>query len=262
MSDIDPRKDYWNDKYLEYWKARVDEAGQGKSQVVAGDSNTEDDSVYQRVFARHGFNPGSLLEVGCAWGRMFPLYLSYGLKVTGCDISRAMVDAARKDWAGQDGVIDIVETPAEHLPFPDQSFDNLACLATLDATYQHQAVTEFLRVTKPGARIYFTGKNDLYFADDQEAYLAEVGARGKNHPNFFTDTRRLIDLLRQQGHRVDAIYCFPRRGDFAAFNHVDNTGERFYEYLLVITRGDRHAVLPEFSDAYSKTFRELSGAHE
>jgi ubiquinone/menaquinone biosynthesis C-methylase UbiE len=171
------------------------------------------------------------------------------------------VDAARKDWAGKEGVIDIVETPAEHLPFPDQSFDNLACLATLDATYQNQAVTEFLRVTRPGARIYFTGKNDHYFADDQEAYLAEVGARGKNHPNFFTDTPRLIDLLRQQGHRVDAVYCFPRRGDFAAFNYVDNTGGRFYEYLLVITRGDRHADLPEFSDAYSKTFRELSGAH-
>ena len=257
MSAEDVRKAYWNDKYLEYWKSRVDEAGQGKSKVINGDSNTEDDGVYQRVFDTHGFNQGSLLEVGCAWGRMFPIYLGFGLNVTGSDISQAMVEAARKEWQGKEGVNAVVETPAEHLPFCDEQFDNLACLATLDATYQNQAMTEFLRVTKPGARIIITGKNDHYFQDDEEAYHAEVGARRKNHPNFFTDCKRLVRLLTDQGHVIEAAYCFPRRGDFARFNYVTTMGERFYEYLLVISRGHSYAPLSEFSDSYSRTFHEL-----
>ena len=49
MTAEDPRKAYWNEKYFEYWKSRVEEAGHGKSMIVEGDSNTEDDSVYQRV---------------------------------------------------------------------------------------------------------------------------------------------------------------------------------------------------------------------
>lgn len=258
MKKNDPRKAYWNEQYRDYWRSRVNEAGDGKSKIIDGDSNTEGDDVYEAVFSRFEFNQGSLLEVGCAWGRMFPLYLGRGLQVSGVDISQAMIEEARKDWAGKDGIIDIQESPAEELPFPDGTFDNLSCLAVLDATFQNQAVTEFLRVTKSGARIYITGKNDLYYSDDNEAYAAEVGARNKNHPNFFTDTHKLVQLLEEQGHKIEQGYYFPRRGDFAAFNFLEMEPARYYEYLLVITRGDSYSALPEFSDAYSKTFSEIN----
>ena len=94
---------------------------------------------------------------------MFPIYLAAGLKTTGSDISHAMVVAARKEWQEKEGIVDIVESPAEHLPFTDKSFDNLTCLATLDATFQDKAITEFLRVTRPGARIIFTEKMTIIF---------------------------------------------------------------------------------------------------
>lgn len=256
MSNDDPRKAYWNEQYLQYWKSRVDEAGRGKSKVIPGDSNTEDDSIYEQVFDIHAFNKGSLLEVGCAWGRMFGIYKKFGLDISGVDISQAMIEAACQVWSDKKNIKDLLESPAEHLPFPDTYFDNLACLAVLDATYQDKAITEFLRVTKPGARIYFTGKNDHYYQDDQEAYDAEVGARVKNHPNFFTDTHLLIRLLESQGHKVEKAYFFPRRGDFAAFNY-EHSPKRFYEYLLVITRGDSYQNLPEISGPFSKTFNEL-----
>ena len=258
MNRDDPRKAYWNEQYLDYWRSRVNEAGDGKSKIIEGDSNTEGDDVYEAVFGRFGFNQGNLLEVGCAWGRMFPLYLSRGLQVSGVDISQAMIDEARKGWAGKDGIIDLKESPAEELPFSDNSFDNLSCLAVLDATFQNQAVTEFLRVTRPGSRIYITGKNNHYFADDEEAYAAEIGARNKNHPNFFTDTHKFILLLEEQGHKIEQGFYFPRRGDFAAFNFEEVEPERYYEYFLVITRGDSYSHLPEFSDAYSKTFYEIT----
>jgi ubiquinone/menaquinone biosynthesis C-methylase UbiE len=257
MKKDDSRKNYWNEQYLEYWKSRVDEAGTGKSQIIPGDSNTEENSIYDGVFKTYGFNPGNLLEVGCAWGRMFPIYLSFGLEISAVDISKAMIDAASEAWQGKENIHQLLEAPAEELPFPEEQFDNLACLAVLDATYQNQAITEFLRVTKPGARIYFTGKNDHYYSDDHEAYNAEVGARQKKHPNFFTDTHLLIKLLEDQGHKLEQAFFFPRRGDFASFRY-EQMPERFYEYFLVLTRGETYVPLPVISDAYSKTFKEIS----
>lgn len=254
---VDPRKAYWNEEYMNYWKSRVDEAGVGASGVIEGDNCTEDDSVYEKVFSDYGFQSGNILEVGCAWGRMFPIYLSFGLEISGVDISKAMIEDAFKNWKGKENINQLQESPAEHLPFADNSFDNLACLAVLDATFQNQAITEFLRVTKPRAHIYLTGKNDSYYQGDKEAYNAEIGARAKNHPNFFTDTPLLIKLLEEQGHTVEKAFFFPKRGDFSAFKCEDDP-ERFYEYFLVITRGESFAPLPEISDAYSKTFKELN----
>ncbi len=253
MVEDDPRKSYWNEAYYRYWKSRVDEAGVGSSQVIQGDANTEDDDVYRALFATYGFNPGNVLEVGCAWGRMFPLYLAHGLKLSAVDISAAMVGAAKERWAGHADIESIQESPAETLPFADATFDNLACIATFDATFQDRALHEFLRVTKPGARIFFTGKNDHYHDDDRAALDAEIGARRKQHPNFFTDTRRMVGLLQAQGHSVDAVLCFPRRGDFARAAHVTPPPERFYEYMIVLTRGPVIGEFPPFSSEYSKT---------
>ncbi len=257
MNKNDPRKAYWNEQYVKYWRSRVDEAGTGESGIIEGDTNTEEDSVYESIFEHHGFNQGRLLEVGCAWGRMFPLYLKYDLEISGVDISEAMISEAKKAWNMHKNVKCLQASPAEDLPFDDEYFDNLSCIAVLDATYQDQAITEFLRVTRPGARIYFTGKNDSYYQDDKKAYDAEVGARNKNHPNFFTDTQLLIKLLEEQGHKVEESYFFPRRGDFARF-HYETKPEHFYEYLLVIKRGDNFSELPKISDTYSKTYKELN----
>jgi len=256
MAANDPRKEYWNKEYLDYWKSRVDEAGYGKSQIIDGDSNTEDDSVYETVFLKFGFNEGNILDVGCAWGRSFPLYLAHGLEPNGVDISEAMVSAAIDSWGTKENIGIIAESPAETLPFDDCCFDNLACLAVLDATFQHKAVTEFLRVTKPGAMIFITGKNNLYHQDDSEAYSAEVGARSKGHPNFFTDTALLLRLLQEQGHDILGTYFFPRRGDFAKL-HCEPTPKRFYEFFIVLQRGDSFEPLPTISDSYSLTFKEM-----
>jgi ubiquinone/menaquinone biosynthesis C-methylase UbiE len=258
MSEEDPRKQYWNDSYYRYWKSRVDEAGVGSSKVIEGDANTEGDEIYREFFERFGFNPGSVLEVGCAWGRMFPLYLEHGLRLSAVDISAAMVDAARESWLGHERIDSISESSAESLPFGDGTFDNLACIATFDATFQNRALREFLRVTRPGARIFFTGKHDHYHDDDTAALDAEAGARRKNHPNYFTDTLYMLALLKAQGHRVDALLCFPRRGDFAKADFVTGSPERFYEYLVVLTRGEACESFPEFSRAHSRTFLAAS----
>lgn len=259
MGTDDPRKEYWNKEYYLYWKSRVDEAGDGCSSVVQGDPNTTDLSIYQEIFSRNGFEAGNILDIGCAWGRMFPIYLKHNLQVTGSDISAAMINVAMETWSNDHRIRDLIEAPAEQLPFDTESFDNVACLATFDATFQDQALNEMLRVSRPGARIFFTGKNDTYFCDDDPAYKAEVGALRKGHPNYFTNTRLMLELLRNTGHQINDLLIFPRRGDFPKLNHERELLPQFYEYMIVLTRGPEHKNLPEFSSSHSCTYLKRHG---
>lgn len=265
IPSLQARKHYWDTKYLAYWKARVEEAGSGDSAVIAGDKKTEDDSVYERIFADNPFRPGSLLDVGCAWGRLFPLYLDAGLQVAGVDISAAMVAEARRCWSDQAAVLSIDEAVAEQLPFEACSFDNVVCIATFDATEQHLALAECLRVLKPGGLLMLTGKNSRYCVDDRPALEAERGARSKGHPNFFTDTPRLIADLQQCGHELRQGYYFARRGDFADFAYSDVLPAEFYEYCLIIHKGamavsvDQTGFAP-FASPYSQTYLSLHAA--
>lgn len=256
MSSQDPRKAYWNEKYLEYWRTRVAEAGEGVSSVVEGDARTEGDEIYERIFLDNPFKTGNLLDVGCAWGRMFPIYLGHNLQVSGVDISAAMIESAKEHWKGHEAVASLEESCAEQLPFENGAFDNLVCLATFDATYQDKAISEFLRVTRPGAHIYVTGKNDCYCANDAAALAAEIGARSKGHPNYFTDTKELVEELKRQGHELLATYYFVRRGDFAAMKYESEMPENFYEYFLVFERGNTYESFSTFSSPYSVTFQK------
>ena len=251
----DPRKAYWNDKYVEYWRSRVEEAGVGQSAVIAGDRQTEGDEIYEKVFEAHPFIPGRILDVGCAWGRHFPIFAKNNLKVSGIDISGSMIDAAKGEWGEHPAVDQLIESAAESTPFADGMFDNLVCLAVFDATWQDKSITEFLRVTRPGANLYITGKNTDYFDDDELAYAAELGARKKGHPNFFTETDKLVNALTSGGHELIDYYLFPRRGDFSEFSFTRSLDSPYYEFFLVIRRGAEATEVTSISDEYSRTWR-------
>lgn len=257
MTDIDPRKRYWDETYLAYWRARVEEAAEkGASGVVKGDAKTEDDDVIREVLRRTPPEPGTVLDVGCAWGRMFPLYHELGLVASGADISSAMIAAAKEEWAGKASVARLVESEAEQLPFATGEFDNVVCLATFDATYQHRALAELLRVLRPRGLLYLSGKNTRYAEDDDLALKAEIGARRKGHPNYFTDVAAMLAQAVDAGHKVERAYYFARRGDFAQFEFAATAPERFYEYLVVIRRGANPSAFQPFADKYSVTFRK------
>ncbi len=256
----DDRKQYWNQSYLDYWKSRVDEStgSDRESGIVSGDLKTEGDEVYEDIFAKHPPHPGTILDVGCAWGRMFPVFKKLGLKITGIDISKAMIDQAKKDFGNDPAVELMLETEAESLGmFKDNQFDNVACLAVFDALYQNKALAEFLRVLKMDGYLYLTGKNDNYPDDDDPAYRAEVGARGKNHPNYFTDAPKMIEMIKEQGHTILGTYFYERRGDFGSMKAVTTMPAKFYEYFIVVQKKAPHEAFEPFSDAFSKTFKRL-----
>jgi SAM-dependent methyltransferase len=93
---------------------------------------------------------GRYLEIGTGTGAdALELASRFGVDVVGVDVSRTMIEEARRRGLRETHVVD-----AESLPFEDAAFDG--CWA--DRTFQHladpeAALAQMVRVAKPGGRV-------------------------------------------------------------------------------------------------------------
>ncbi len=142
-----------------------------------------------------------------------------------------MILEARKRWGMQ--LEDCQEAVAEHLPYQDAFFDQIVCWGVFDACFQSQALSEMARVLKTDGQLLVTGKNDNYCDDDELAYTAEVNARAKGHPNFFTNFPKLLLSLVELGLKSEKNFYFERRGDLSDNRHMLIPPPHFYEYVLI-----------------------------
>jgi len=91
-----------------------------------------------------------VLDVGTGTGHFAFDLARRGLKVTGADISGAMLDVARGKGEG----VDLVTADAGELPFADSSFDLALSVTTLEFVSRSEKVlSEMWRVTCPGGRM-------------------------------------------------------------------------------------------------------------
>lgn len=99
-------------------------------------------------------------------------------RIVGLDINHAMVEQAR------DAVDEMVISPAETMPFDDDTFDLIVCRQGIQFMDLQPALEEFVRVLKPGGRMVSI---DLaaYGADDREEYFEILRLRNPARRNFF-----------------------------------------------------------------------------
>ncbi len=112
---------------------------------------------------------GRILEVGVGTGLSLPDY-GGGTRVVGIDISRSMLNKARKrvetQHLAQVEALDVMD--AEHLNLPDASFDVVVAQYVVTAIPDpEKALNEFARVVRPGGQIILTTRIG-----------AETGVRG------------------------------------------------------------------------------------
>ena len=69
----------------------------------------------------------TVLDVPFGTGRFAATYLAAGLRVTGVDISKDMLEEAKRNLEGNISNFELRVAPAEKLPFADGSFDYLIC---------------------------------------------------------------------------------------------------------------------------------------
>src|SRR4051794_29453230 len=102
--------------------------------------------------------------------------------VIGADLSRKMLDSAAYKLGG-DHRVTLIWTPAEHLPFADNTFDVVTCLEALEFMVSVEAaLRELMRVLRPGGLLFTTNRIHTRlmpgktFTDDQmQALLESLG---------------------------------------------------------------------------------------
>jgi ubiquinone/menaquinone biosynthesis C-methylase UbiE len=128
-------------------------------------------SLYD-ILDEYGFKPGlSVLDVACGTGLASEPLAKRGLKITGLDMSEAMLDKARIRLKEAR----LVVGDAEKLAFPDHSFDAVVCGQAIHWMDQGKALSEMTRVTKAGGRVAIWVKKMV--VDEPLRKLREDAAR-------------------------------------------------------------------------------------
>lgn len=255
MQENTNNKTYW-EEYVSYWENKVSDANIKED---AKDKTSTDNMMAYQVSRLNLKESDAFLDYGCGSGRYYRYYCQQcksGKNYNGVDISRTALDHALTIY---DDLMEkqLRETDGVTIPYEDNTFDKICCYGVFDACDQEHILTELIRVLKIGGVLFLTGKNDNYCDDDDEAYVAEVNARKKKHPNSFTDVFNMMEQLKKNGLEIDEQFFFERRGDVQKnkfFTEVDNT--KFYEWQLLIKKASSVSVsFDKFSDMYSKTFK-------
>lgn len=97
-----------------------------------------------------------ILDVACGLGRLLEASQEFGPELYGFDISDVAVEKAKKILPNAH----IQTANAEEMPYPDNTFDNVTCLGSLERMLDlDRVLQEIKRVAKPDAKILFLVRN-------------------------------------------------------------------------------------------------------
>lgn len=254
----DKRQKYWENNYLQYWKDRV----KSENTLSKRDSLPPDANIYKHFYKEIVSaleKKGNMLDVGTGFGRFLSLFKKDFLnKVWATDISQQMIMYCRKMYP--DLKKHFFAAPAEKQPFTKKYFSFINVWATFDAVYQEKALKHFCELLDNNGFLLLTGKHCNYYDTDKKALEAEINARRKGHPNYFTDAKKLIFILERNGFKILHRYFFKKRGDFSKLKYVNKMPEKFYEYAIIVrkTKNKLYRKFPKFSYKFSKTFKRVT----
>jgi ubiquinone/menaquinone biosynthesis C-methylase UbiE len=144
---------------------------------------------------------GRVLEIGVGTGLSF-LHYPPDVELAGVEPSPHMLKRARRRAAELGRKVELVEAPAEQLPFADDSFDTVVSLTVLCTVSDAQrTLGEIRRVLRPGGRFVFlehVRSDDAQLARRQDRWERPWGwIAGGCHPN-----RRTLETIDAAGFQI------------------------------------------------------------
>ena len=227
----------FNESYTKYWKSSIKKSVDGT--IIAGSQQVKEIADFLQISKKN-----SILDLGCSFGRMHKVLSNFGENIYGIDVDKFAVEKAKSYPYYQ-----LKVGSAEETGFKKDLFDLVFCWAVFDVVNHHKGFYEINRILKSGGQILLTGKNDLYYSDDELAFKAEKNAYLKNFPNHFTDLRAVIKNIDTLGFKLERILLFPHRGSLGLLEYTDlEIGSdkiiESYEYLILCSKTHQ----PDFKD--------------
>lgn len=162
-----------------------------------------------------GLKGKKVLDIACGTGVLTEQFIHVGAEVTAIDITPKAVELTRRRLALFRLPGTVLEADAQHLPFPDGSFDFVCawgCLMHMPRT--ERAIAEIHRVLKPGGRFLAM----MYHSNSVHLRLAIQLGRGILRGQYlFYDHQSLINRY-TDGARVggNTLAKFYSRREFRA----------------------------------------------
>lgn len=145
-----------------------------------------------------------VLDVGFGEGAQMKALAERGHSVSGVDFSGILVKAAKLRG------LDVLQAPAEKLPYGDGSFDGVVCKVVLPYTDELKAIREWARALNSGGAVlasyHGAGYYLRYLLGDAHWKERIYGARSLINGWIYSLTRR-----RLPGFAGDTIYQSERR---------------------------------------------------
>ena len=137
------------------------------------------------------WNGAKVLDVGCGGGYTSEFLAKRGAIVSGLDLSKRSIEAARQH-ASQTGLkIDYQQGSAEAIPYEDNSFDAVICVDVLEHINDlKQVVSEIHRVLRQNSMFFFDTINRTLKSKIAVIWLMEVIL--KNIPRGAHDWEKFI----------------------------------------------------------------------
>ena len=136
-----------------------------------------EEPFYRRLFAEHGVR--SVVDTACGTGRHAAMFHSWGLRVEGADVSPAMIDRARANFAEGDRLRWVVRGFDEPIA-PGGSFDAAVCVGNSlplapDAATIERAIGQMLAAVRSGGLLIVQRLESLALAR-RAVHVAEMPA--------------------------------------------------------------------------------------
>ena len=151
------------------------------------------DEQFVRPLVPAPFGGGKLLDVCTGTGVVAKYADTLGWEATGLDNNTDIMNYLNTHVISVCG-------DANHLPFPDESFDLVVCRQGLQYLDRDVAIGDMLRVSRGEVRLLHGFVQD----EDIESWRALFRITNRNNRNFFSDT---ILMSAIQGHAPASVEC-------------------------------------------------------
>ena len=197
------------EKARELWESRAKRYDTGARIEPAGIRNT------RRLLCAGA--RGRTLEVAVGTGMNLEHYPPQ-VKLTGVDLSPAMLERARERAEKQGRPVTLVEGDAQELDFPDQSFDTVLCaLALCTIPDQARALAEMHRVLVPGGRLLLVHYEPVLGPDGRPQVAMEIIQIAADLGNPVTE----MQLARSDLYLADEIFLTGTAAEVTPIREVD-----------------------------------------